>query len=128
VNGGHSKDRVEPKASIFLLRLRSPKAYGLGTRIPVDLVADMLAQGATSGGESGRPSDLEQGTNRHRTVVHARVSTAGTTQPTSLADKKGERPEVDLTEHSSHLSFSTNIAGLFAAAFGFLTVYTQTIL
>jgi uncharacterized protein (DUF433 family) len=65
-----------------------------GTRIPVDLVADMLAQGATAEEILDGLSKLEQGKDRHRADVYACVSTARTPQLPSLAAEKGARQEI----------------------------------
>ena len=65
-----------------------------GTRIPVDLVADMLAQGATAEEILEGYPTLSKEKIAIGTAVHACVPTAGTPQPPSLAGEKGARQEI----------------------------------
>lgn len=72
-----------------------------GTRIPVDLVADMLAQGATGRGDSRRVPNPEQGKTCYRTSVHAGIPSTRTPQPPPLAGEEGARSKILSSEHPS---------------------------
>lgn len=67
-----------------------------GTRIPVDLVAYMLSQGATAE-ENLKAIQPQQEKDRHRAAVHARLPTEGAPQAPSLGDE-GPRREIFCTE------------------------------